>query len=45
MLLSDGETLDSYTTASFSIMICSSLVQSNQQDSAVHSVKVKTQHM
>ena len=41
----NGESLDSYTTVSFSIMICSSLVQSNQQDSTVLSVKVTMQHI
>jgi len=45
MLPSDGESLDSYTTVSFSIMICSSLVQSNQKYSAVLSVKVTMQHI
>ena len=41
----NGESLDSYTTISFSIMIFCSLVQSNQQDSAVLAVKVTPQYI
>lgn len=41
----DGESLGSCTTVSFSIMICSSLVQSKQHDSAVLSVKVTMQYI
>ena len=41
----DGESLESYTSLSFSIMICSNLVQSNQQDSVVLVVKVTMQYI
>jgi len=39
------ESLESYTSLSFSIMICSNLVQSNQQDSVVLVVKVTMQYI
>jgi hypothetical protein len=41
----DGELLIGYTSLSFSIMTCSSLVQSNQKDSAVLVVKVTMQYI